>query len=148
MAKRSKNSLSVKRPSLDLVLVIFPEVCKELGFDKEPMYDFDDENISKIKYYLDLPFNVVFGEEKYKTLEEKAAEIFYFVTSSQAFPNGNKRTGIILTLLLLIWNDKYLKVHPDELYDFSLVIANNHTDTTRGLALVTKFIEKNIADLR
>lgn len=148
MVKLSKNSPSVRRPSLDLVLVIFPEVCKELGFDKEPMYDFDDENIGKIKYYLDLPFNVVFGKEKYKTLEEKAAAIFYFVTSSQAFPNGNKRTGIILTLLLLIWNGKYLKVHPDELYDFSLTIANNHTDTTKGLALVTEFIERNIADLR
>lgn len=146
MEKLSKSLQSVERPSLDYILLAFPKICKTLGFDKEPMYEFDEKNIETIKYYLDIPFNVVFGEEKYKTLAEKASAIFYFVTSNQSFPNGNKRTGVILTLLFLIWNDNFLKATPKELYDFSLFIANNHKNTDEDLILVNKFIEENLVD--
>lgn len=146
MEKLSKNLLNVERPSFDYVLTAFPEICKQLGFDKEPMYDFDEKNIETIKYYLNIPFNIVFGEEKYKTLSEKASSIFYFVTSNQSFPNGNKRTGIILTLLFLIWNGKFLDVSPDELYEFSLFIANNHRNTDDDLRIVNDFIGKNLID--
>ena len=146
MEKPSKNSQSAERPSLDYILLAFLKICKTLGFDKEPMYEFNEKNIKTIKYYLDIPFNVVFGEEKYKTLAEKASAIFYFVTSNQSFPNGNKRTGVILTLLFLIWNGKFLKVSPEDLYNFSLFIANNHKNPDEDLKLVNKFIEENLID--
>ncbi|MBR3204482.1 type II toxin-antitoxin system death-on-curing family toxin [Candidatus Saccharibacteria bacterium] len=146
MEKLSKSSQNAERPSPDYILTAFPEICKRLGFDKEPMYDLNDNNIKTIKYYLDIPFNVVFGEEKFKTLTEKASAIFYFATSNQSFPNGNKRTGVILTLLFLIWNNKFLKATPEELYNFSLFIANNHKKADEDLKLVDEFIRKNLVD--
>ena len=146
MEKPSKSLPSAERPSLDYVLFAFPKICQALGFDKEPMYDLNQENIANIQYYLDIPFNIVFGNEKYATLVEKASAIFYFTTSNQSFPNGNKRTGVILTLLFLVWNNKFLEASPDELYDFSLLIANNHKNPETDLLLVQKFIKDNLVD--
>lgn len=147
MEKLSKSSPNAKLPPLDFILISFPKICHILGFDEEPMYPFDKQNIKIIEYYLNLPFNVVFGKEKYKTLAEKASAIFYFITSNQSFPNGNKRTGAILTLLFLIWNDYFFKSEPDELYDFSIFIANNHKNPDEDLKKVNDFIKKNLVAL-
>jgi len=55
-----KNSLKHKKPSLESVLYILEEVNTLPIFGSEPMY---------------IPFVSFFGEEKYKTIEEKAASI-------------------------------------------------------------------------
>ena len=43
------------------------------------------------------------GQEAYPTLEEKAANLLYFVTKNHSFSDGNKRIGAMMVQLLLQW---------------------------------------------
>ncbi len=138
----SKNSLKHKKPSLESVLYILEEVNTLPIFGSEPMYELNKKNIEQIKSALEIPFVSFFGEEKYKTLEGKAASIIYFVSKNHAFPNGNKRTAIILMLLFLAENGKWTTFSSEELYDFSLKITSNpnknHEERIREIAETLK----------
>ena len=122
---QSANSRRHKKPDLEQVLYILREVNTLPIFGSEPMYELTKKNIAKIKSALEIPFVSFFGEEKYITLEEKAAAILYYVSKNHAFPNDNKRTAVILMLALLAANDKWTDFSSEELYSLSLKIASN-----------------------
>ncbi|MFR3142009.1 MAG: Fic family protein [Lacrimispora saccharolytica] len=42
------------------------------------------------------------GEDLYPTLEEKAANLLYFVTKNHSFSDGNKRIAATMFLYLII----------------------------------------------
>lgn len=90
----------------------------------EPMYDLNENNIKKIASALEIPSASFFGHEKYKTLEEKTSALFYLVIKNHAFPNGNKRTAIILSLLFLMKNGYWLKLSQDALYRLAIDVAS------------------------
>lgn len=62
-----------------------------------------------------LVFNInssFFGQESYKTAEEKAVAYLYFIINDHAFTDGNKRTAVLTFLLVcainkLDYNMKY-----------------------------------------
>ncbi|MDQ4040460.1 MAG: type II toxin-antitoxin system death-on-curing family toxin [Actinomycetota bacterium] len=49
-----------------------------------------------------------FGVRKYRDLPSAAAKLFYSVIKLHPFPNGNKRFALVLTLLLIIKNNRRL----------------------------------------
>jgi death-on-curing family protein len=49
-----------------------------------------------------------FGQKKYPDLPAAAAKLFYSTIKLHAFPNGNKRFALVLTLLLLRKNNYLL----------------------------------------
>lgn len=147
MPARLENSRRHKKPDLEQVLYILREVNALPIFGSEPMYELNRKNIAKIESALEIPFVSFFGEEKYKTLEEKAAAIFYYVSKNHAFPNGNKRTAVILMLAFLAENDKWTDFSAEDLYDFSLKITSNPSkDHETHLAEIAATIKNHLID--
>ena len=64
------------------------------------------------------------NREKYPTLELKAASLLHSLITSHPFHNGNKRTGLVSTLAFLEGNGQRFDAQDDELFDFTLAVAN------------------------
>jgi death-on-curing protein len=50
---------------------------------------------------LDAPRANPFGVEQFPTLAEKSARLLYGVTKNHSWSNGNRRMGLLLTLVFL-----------------------------------------------
>lgn len=70
----------------------------------------------------------VFGEVLYLTLYDKAAALAKGVIADHAFADGNKRTGIMLALIMLERNGVATKLSDKELEDFAVQIAVERLD--------------------
>lgn len=73
------------------------------------------------------PLAEYFGVEMYPGVFMKAAVYWHRITTSHCFNDGNKRTGLISTLLFLEMNGYEVIVDDDSLYDYCLKIANHKT---------------------
>jgi death on curing protein len=74
------------------------------------------------------PYLILFGEEQFPTLLEKAAVTMYSVAAHHIFVDGNKRTAIRATIMFLeangirpVWDEK-------EIADFVLRIAKGEVE--------------------
>lgn len=61
------------------------------------------------------------GEDLYPTLEEKAANLLYFVTKNHSFSDGNKRIAATMFLYFLDKNEKLFKNGEKTIDDHTLV---------------------------
>ena len=61
------------------------------------------------------------GNDVYKSLEEKAANLLYFVTKNHSFYDGNKRIAATMFLYFLDKNDALLKKKKKRIEDATLV---------------------------
>lgn len=125
MEKPSANSQKHKKLPTEAAIYSIQELSIILKMDKEPMFSITSSSIKKIDYLLDLPFASFDGKEKYISIEEKAAALFYHATKDHLFENGNKRTAVILTMIFLFINNKWLTMSPEEMYDLSLNVASS-----------------------
>lgn len=69
---------------------------------------------------------VVFGDELYKGVFEKAAAVVRGVIADHPFYDGNKRTGMLAGLSLIELNGYTFIADRHELEDFAVNIATNH----------------------
>jgi len=67
----------------------------------------------------------MFGEYLYKTREERAAHLLYFIIKSHPFSDGNKRSGAFLFLLYLRQEGMRLTLNEQGLTALSLLIAES-----------------------
>ena len=67
----------------------------------------------------------MFGESLYRTREEKAAHLLYFVVKDHPFTDGNKRIGSLLFLLYLKQEDVTHPLNPQALTALTLLIAES-----------------------
>jgi death on curing protein len=72
----------------------------------------------------------VFGEVLYKTIFDKAAAHAKGLIADHPFTDGNKRTGIMVALILLERNGYVTLIKDMELEDFAVQIAVDHLDVT------------------
>jgi death-on-curing protein len=74
------------------------------------------------------PYIVIFGEEQFPTLIDKAAATMHALAAYHVFADGNKRTAVLATRLFLEAND----IHPiwteEEVREFVLGIAKDEID--------------------
>lgn len=81
-----------------------------------------DENL------LDSALNSLFqtfdGNELYPDIFDKAAQLCYSLVENHPFADGNKRTGVHLTLLFLKLNGEKIEYTQSDLIDFGLGIAS------------------------
>lgn len=81
-----------------------------------------DENL------LDSALNSLFqtfdGNELYPDIFDKAAQLCYSLVENHPFADGNKRTGVHLTLLFLKLNGEKIEYTQSEVIDFGLGIAS------------------------
>ncbi|HEU0187115.1 MAG TPA: virulence protein RhuM/Fic/DOC family protein [Gallionellaceae bacterium] len=67
----------------------------------------------------------MFGESLYRTREEKAAHLLYFVIKDHPFSDGNKRIGSFLFLLYLQQEGMSMTVNDNALTALALLIAES-----------------------
>jgi DNA ligase (NAD+) len=68
----------------------------------------------------------MFGEELYKSAEEKAANLLYMVIKDHPFSDGNKRIGSFLFLLYIQVNRLPLKIDNIGLTSLALLVAESN----------------------
>jgi death-on-curing protein len=74
------------------------------------------------------PQQVVFDQEQYETVFEKAAVYFRNIIADHPFVDGNKRTATTVCGIFLSRNGHRLTAAPKELEDFAVKIATDHLD--------------------
>lgn len=67
----------------------------------------------------------MFGESLYKTREEKAAHLLYFVIKDHPFSDGNKRIGSFLFLLYLRQEGMAMTINANALTALALLVAES-----------------------
>jgi len=84
-------------------------------------------------------FQSMFGEDAYKTVEEKAAHLLYFIVKNHPFNDGNKRTGAFSFIWFLNKSGMKFKdtITPEALTTITLLIAESKPkDKERMIGLV------------
>ncbi len=82
-----------------------------------------NENLQSILANLD---QTMFGEELYKNVEEKAANLLYMVIKDHPFSDGNKRIGSFLFILYLQLNSLSVKIDNVSLTSLALLVAESN----------------------
>lgn len=91
------------------------------------------------------------GQEIYPSLEEKAANLLYFVTKNRSFLDGNKRIAASLFLYFLdvngaLWVDGRKRVPDSVLVAVTIMIAeSNPKEKEAMVALVMSFLSPQFA---
>ena len=82
-----------------------------------------NEQLQSILANLD---QTMFGEELYKSIEEKAANLLYMVIKDHPFSDGNKRIGSFLFLLYIKVNTLLFKIDNIGLTSLALLVAESN----------------------
>ncbi len=80
-------------------------------------------DLSRVKSAALAPQQIVFGEEQYKGVFEKAAVYMRNLISDHPFHDGNKRTGVAAAAMFLKKNGYSLKAKEGEIENFAVHIA-------------------------
>ena len=67
----------------------------------------------------------MFGESLYRSREEKATHLLYFIVKDHPFTDGNKRIGSLLFLLYLKQENMEHRLNPQALTALTLLIAES-----------------------
>lgn len=88
------------------------------------------------------PFIVLFGDEQFPTLINKAAATLHAVATYHIFTDGNKRTALRATQLFLEANNIQFQCDLLEAQDFVLEIAKGNVD----VETVTEWLQAHTGD--
>lgn len=95
-----------------------------LAFD-EPIPDFSTRFPNILESCLATPFQSFSGKSLYPGLISKASMLFYLMIKNHPFQNGNKRIAMTTLFVFLYKNKKWMKVDTQELYNFTVWIAQS-----------------------
>jgi death-on-curing family protein len=120
---------------------------KQMEWD-EPIPDFGTRYPGKLESCLAGAFQSFNKRDLYPGLSDKASVIFYQMIKNHPFLNGNKRIAVATLFTFLFFNNKWLKVSNEELYQIALWTAESPSRTKNGVILALKdFIERNIVNI-
>ncbi len=110
----------------------YPDAMKAILFLKSdllsreeatPLFAYErDKGLESILHNIEQTFE---GEPLYKSIEEKAAHLFYFVIKDHPFTDGNKRIGSFLFLLYLNLQNTPARLNENGLLALALLIAQS-----------------------
>jgi prophage maintenance system killer protein len=90
----------------------------------------------------------MFGEPLYKSREEKAANLLYFVIKDHPFSDGNKRIGSFLFLIYLQQEGMALNINENALTALALLVAESQpTNKDLMIRLVVNLLVSSEPDL-
>ena len=87
---------------------------------------------------LERPAATVFGEDAYASVFDKVAALQLSVVTSHPLVDGNKRTGLALTVAFLFLNDLELAYEQDEAYAFVMSVADGSRRDVADVARVLR----------
>ena len=100
-------------------------MAQELPAYNEPIPDFSTRFPNTLESCLATPFQTFSGKSLYPGLVSKASILFYLLVKNHPFQNGNKRIAMTTLFVLLHKNGKWLKVDTQELYNFTVWVAQS-----------------------
>ena len=68
------------------------------------------------------------GHDLYPSVEEKAANLLYFVIKNHSFSDGNKRVGAATAIAFLRWSGSHLLATQEEIADLTLGVASHEIE--------------------
>lgn len=86
---------------------------------------------------------ILFGEELFPDIYEKAAGLMYCLITRTPFENGNKRTGVAAALTFLEMNGIVVEVDVDESIEFTSRIA----DSQVNMSEVANWLKSNTREI-
>ena len=126
--------------------VAFELARRHLEFD-EPIPDFTSRFPGVLESCLAVPFQRFHHHDAYPTLVAKAGILFYLLIKDHPFQNGNERIAITTLLVFLHKNGKWLKVDMDELYQFTLQVAQSKPqDKSFVLAAINWLVSRHMVN--
>ena len=139
-----------KPKGTEATYVLTYEECRELidGMKFNADSDlFGNEKDDSFKASIAAIYQTFFGEDVYPSLEEKAANLLYFVTKNHSFSDGNKRIAAAVFLYFLdkndiLFNDDGDKIIADyTLVAITLMIAESRAEEKEAMvSLIMNFL--------
>ncbi len=127
--------------------IAFKLARKKFSFD-EPIPDFSTRFPNALESCLAVPFQRFSGKSLYPTLVSKAAMLFYLLIKNHPFQNGNKRIAMTTLFVFLYRNGKWLKVDTQELYNFTVWVAQSPRTVKEDTVKDTeKFLKRHLVKL-
>ena len=143
LRRRTQRQLTVK----DIEYVAFQLAREMLTFD-EPIPDFSSRFPNALESCLAVPFQIFSGKSLYPTLLSKAAMLFYLLIKNHPFQNGNKRIAMTALFVFLHRNGKWLRVDTQELYNFTVWVAQSpRTVKDETVKATEKFLTSHLVKL-
>ena len=118
-----------------------------MSFD-EPIPDFKTRFSNILESCIAAPFQAFQEKSFYPGLIDKAAILFYLLIKNHPFQNGNKRIAMTTLFVFLHKNKKWIKVDTQELYNFTMWVAESPAKfKDETLSAIKKFLVEHITDL-
>lgn len=141
------NQQNIEKININEVRYASYKFMIEMFNSPDPHYTFDTRFKGKLESSITQPFQEIAGQRLYPTLFDKAAILFYLCVKNHPFEDGNKRMGLLLLLLILLKNGKWIECTNDELFDFVIYVAKSKTeDKDQVLQYIKNFLEKYTID--
>lgn len=120
---------------------------EHLTFD-EPIPDFPTRSPNILESCTVMPFMKFNGKFLYRTLIARASILFYLVIKNHPFQNGNKRIAMTTLFVFLYKNNKWLKVNTQNLYNFTVWVAQSPAELKDQVVMgIEKYIKTHISNL-
>jgi len=127
--------------------IAFKLARKKFSFN-EPIPDFSSRFPHILESCLAVPFQRFSGKSLYPTLISKAAMLFYLLIKNHPFQNGNKRIAMTTLFVFLYRNEKWLRVDTQELYNFTVWVAQSpRTVKDETVKATEKFLNTHLVKL-
>ena len=124
------------------------KLAREIMSFNEPIPDFSTRFPNILESCLAAPFQTFGKQALYTSLVEKASILFYLMIKNHPFQNGNKRIAMTTLLVLLYKNKKWLKVDTQELYNFTMWIAQSPAKLKEeSVRAIEKFLKAYVVEL-
>ncbi|HRN97015.1 MAG TPA: type II toxin-antitoxin system death-on-curing family toxin [Candidatus Saccharibacteria bacterium] len=104
----------------------------------EPMPDFETRYPGKLEASLEASFTYISGKYVYWTLPHRAAVYFYSIIKNHPFENGNKRMAVMILLVFLFVNKKWITISADDLYVLAKDVAKSSAQDRETVILSLK----------
>jgi len=139
----------MKKLNVKEVEYIAFRLAKELLSFNEPIPGFSTRYPNVLESSLAAPFQTFTGKSLYSGLVAKAGILFYLMIKNHPFQNGNKRIAMTALFVFLHKNRKWLEVDTQELYNFTMWIAQSPPKFKKEtLRAIQKFLKENIIALK
>lgn len=114
----------------------------------EPIPDFSTRNPNILESCLAAPFQTFGGKFLYPGLITRAGTLFYLMIKNHPFSNGNKRIAMTTLFTFLYANKKWLMCDGQELYNFTVWIAQSPPGFKKeSVMAIEKFLKRHMVAL-
>jgi death-on-curing family protein len=124
-------------------------LAQEMLFFDEPIPDFSTCLPNILESCLANPFQSFSGKSLYPGLISKASILFYLMIKNHPFQNGNKRIAMTALFVFLHKNNKWIKVDIQELYNFTVWVAQSPRKVKEEVVkAIEKFLKAYIVKMK